>query len=42
MQGDQIMFRLKNGFYIQICWPSWILGSEMCFNTKLTSEMDSL
>ena len=32
----------KNGFYIQICRPSWILGSEMCFNTKLTSEMDSL
>ena len=36
------MFRLKNGSSIQICWPSWILGSEMCFNNKLASEADSL
>ena len=41
-KGIKFCFALKNGSSTQICRPSWILGSEMCFNTKLTSEMDSL
>ena len=40
-KGIKFCFAEKNGFSIQICRPSWILGSEMCFNTKLTSDMDS-
>ena len=41
-KGIKFCFAWKNRSSIQICRPSWILGSEICFNTKLTSEMDSL
>ena len=42
LQGDKNMFCPKKKIFIQICRPSWIFRSEMGFNTKLTSETDSL
>ena len=37
-KGIKLCFAQKNWFSIQICQPFLILRSEMCFNTKLTSD----